>query len=281
MLQPSLELVCRIEAADARLGLALVRAFEALFPQEFASYLELGGGALYAVGGRTPVTQVVGMGLGGAVSERDLERLIELLDEHRLSAEVQVSGFAEPTLVPRLLDRGFLLVGSEQTLAREVLTSDREHRPSGAFSIHGMHPREAELWARTAATGFAAQGTQPTPAAEAPPGALDAMLATTAADGFLGFFVRLGNEVIGAGGMLCAGDVASLFGHVTLAQFRRRGVQRALVAHSLAVASERGIELLKINTLAQTTSLRNAERVGFQHVDLRRVFLRAVTQAPG
>lgn len=261
MLEPSPELARRLEAVDVRLGHALVAAFEALFPREFAGWWELGGGALHALGGRAPLARAIGMGLNKSLPERELEQLVGLLEIHRCAAEVQVCPFADPSLAPRLIARGFTPTGSKLVLAREVHAVDRKLSAPGSFSIHGMHPRESELWARTLAAGFAP--VQGNPMSVPAPDALDTLLATAAADGFLGFLVRLGNEVVAAGAIWCAGEVASLLGQVTLTPFRRRGIQRALIAHSLAVASERGISLVKLSAPEHTPSLRNFEVAGF------------------
>jgi len=262
MLAPSLELARRLEAVDVRLGHALVAAFQALYPREFAGWWELGGGALHAVGGRAPIARAAGLGLDGKLPERDLEQLVELLEIHRRAAEVQLCPFADASLAARLAARGFVPAGSEIVMAREVEAADRNAVAPRSFSIHGMHPREAELWARTVASGYAAGGAEPEPG----PGALDTLLARAASDGFLGFLVRLGNAVVAAGGMCCAGDVATLLRQATYAPFRRRGVQRALIAHALAVAAERGMSLVTLRAREDTCSLRNFEVAGFSRL---------------
>lgn len=274
MLEPCFELARRIDAADVHLGHALVLAFESLFPREFADFRELGGGALFAVGGMAPIARVVGMGLVGSVDARDLEQLVGLLDMHQLPAEVRLGALADASLAPRLRERGFAPVGRELVLAREVLATDRNCAAPSHFSIHGMHPREAESWARMVAASLGATRSGAGTATDLPAGAFDSLLATATADGFLGFLVRLGSEIVAAGGMWCAGDVASLVGHVTHAPFRRRGVQRALIAHSLAVAAERGLGLAKLNVRENTISLRNFELAGFVPVETRAVLAR-------
>lgn len=261
MLEPSLELARRLETVDTRLGHALVSAFGSLYPNEFAGRWEMGGGALHAIGGRVPIARAVGLGLFGIVGERELEQLVGLLELHRRAAEVQLCPFADASLAPSLLARGFAQAGSELVLARAVHAADREHSARGSFSIHGMQPREAPLWARMVAAGSAPAGGRLE--TEAATGALDTLLATAASDGFLGFLVRAGNEVVATGAMWCAGDVATLIGHATQAGFRRRGVQRALIAHSLAVAAERGMTLVKLSLPESVHSLQNFESAGF------------------
>ncbi len=271
MLEPSLQLAARIEAAEVAVGSALVRAADALFPNDEAMFVELGGGACFSTGKIQPQAQVVGMGLDAAVIEGDLDRLIELLDARRIAAEVRVASFAEPTLVARLVARGFTPLGSEISLARELSNMDLQAKPPAGYSIQGLHPGRVEQWVHTVALGSYTE-------AELSQAILQPLLTNTAAEGFLGFVVMQGNEIVAAAGVQCAADIACLFAHATKERFRHRGLQRALIAHSLAVCSERGFTLAKLNAGHDTTSLRNAERHGFVSVYTRAILTRAATR---
>jgi ribosomal protein S18 acetylase RimI-like enzyme len=268
MPEPSLHLARRIEAADVRVGRALVRAFEALYPREEACFVELGGAAWYAVGSSKVAAQVVGLGFDGPVDDSDLDRLMELFEARGFSAEVQLASLAEPTLLPRLLSRGFTPVKSEIILAREIVSADRQWTPPIEYSIQGLHPARNAQWVRTVALGFVKES-------ELSDSIEHQLHAAVAAEGFIGFLVLLGMEIVAAGGIQCAGDVACLFGHATNERFRRRGLQRALIHHSLAVCAERGLTLAKLSALPDTTSLRNAERAGFAPVYTRTTLTRS------
>ena len=275
MQEPSLQLAARIEAAEVQVGRALVRAADALFPNDGAMFLELGGGACFSTGKLQPQALVVGMGLGGEVFggeviDGDLERMIELLDARQIAAEARVASFAEPSLVPRLVALGFAEQGNEITLARELSNADFQVKLPAGYSIQGLHPGRVEQWVHTVALGSCTE-------AEMSPAILQHLLTNTAAEGFLGFVVTQGNEIVAAAGVQCAADTAGLFGHATKQRFRQRGLQQALIAHSLAVCSERGITLAKLNAGRDTSSLRNAQRQGFVPVYTRTKLTRAAT----
>ena len=58
--------------------------------------------------------------------------------------------------------------------------------------------------------------------------------------------------------------IVALFGAGTLPDFRRRGLQTALLRRRMEVARQAGCEYAVIVTLGGTTSMRNAERLGFR-----------------
>ncbi len=268
MPEPSLQLAARIEAAEVQVGRALVRAADALFPDDGAMFVELGGGACFSTGEMQPQVQVVGMGLDGALIEGELERMTELLDARRIAAQARVASFAEPTLVARLIAHGFTPQGSEITLARELSNVDLQAKPPAGYSIQGLHPGRVEQWVHTVALGSYTE-------AELSQAILQPLLTNTAAEGFLGFVMMQGNQIVAAAGVQCAGDIACLFAHATMKRFRQRGLQQALIAHILAVCSERGFTLARLNAGRDTTSLRNAQRQGFLPVYTRAILTRA------
>ena len=57
--------------------------------------------------------------------------------------------------------------------------------------------------------------------------------------------------------------IVALFGAGTLSEYRRRGLQTALLETRMAVAAKAGCEFAVIVTQGGTTSQRNAERLGF------------------
>lgn len=263
MSDSELPIARRIEAADVQIGRMLVRASAALYPREEASFVDLRGG-YYATGGESIAAEVVGMGLDGPVSDGELDRLMELLSARPAGASLRVASTAEPTLLPRLLMRGFSPVGTELCLARAVVLADKHAAATSGFSIQGLLPSRTTLWVSTVARALSG-GREP------PMDLERALRVSAAAEGFIGFFVVLGNEVIGAGGMMCVADIASLFAHATNEYARRRGVQQALFRHSLAICADRGIDWAKLNVPPETATARNALRAGFTEVGTRTV----------
>ena len=78
------------------------------------------------------------------------------------------------------------------------------------------------------------------------------------------FLARIAGRPAGAGGIGLCKDAAKLFGAATLPEFRRLGVQRALIAARFAWAVERGASLVAVTTEPGSPSQRNMERLGFK-----------------
>jgi GNAT superfamily N-acetyltransferase len=90
--------------------------------------------------------------------------------------------------------------------------------------------------------------------------------------GFHRHVARVDGEPAGGASMrLDEAGLAQLAGAATLPGYRRRGVQRALLAARLAVASRAGCDLAVITTQPGTQSQANAERQGFQLLYARAV----------
>ena len=68
--------------------------------------------------------------------------------------------------------------------------------------------------------------------------------------------------------------VAQLAGAATLPAFRRRGVQRALLAARLAAARRAGCDLAVVTTQPGTQSQVNAERQGFRLLYARAILVK-------
>ena len=79
------------------------------------------------------------------------------------------------------------------------------------------------------------------------------------------FLAFLDDEAVGCGSMQVVDDVAWLGGAATVPAFRKRGVQAALVAYRLQLASELGCELAAVTALSNGPSARNIARLGFPH----------------
>lgn len=70
------------------------------------------------------------------------------------------------------------------------------------------------------------------------------------------------------------GDLATLWGAAVLPDFRRRGVQTALVQHRLHHAARAGATLVTVEASAGGPTHRNAARRGFEMIATRAVVTR-------
>ena len=129
-----------------------------------------------------------------------------------------------------------------------------------------MTPANEKTWSDVVAQGFAEFGPLPdnifTPFAAMPES--------------INYLARV-DGVPAGGGMACimreAGIVA-LFGTATLPEFRRRGVQTALIRRRLLEATQSGCEYAVVSTMPGSGSQRNMERRGFRVAYTKLVMVR-------
>lgn len=84
----------------------------------------------------------------------------------------------------------------------------------------------------------------------------------------------LGDTPVGAGGSAVTGNIAALFGTSVLPDFRRRGVQQALLAARLNLAAQRGATIATIGSLPGAITERNVRRMGFQVAYVKSMLVR-------
>ena len=70
-----------------------------------------------------------------------------------------------------------------------------------------------------------------------------------------------------------------LFGAGTLPEFRRRGIQTALLGVRMHYAAQAGCEIAVIVTQGGTTSQRNAERLGFRLAYSKATLIKQLVEA--
>jgi GNAT superfamily N-acetyltransferase len=80
------------------------------------------------------------------------------------------------------------------------------------------------------------------------------------------FMATIGGVPAGCGTLQTAGGIGWVGGAATLPEFRRRGVQAALLGHRLRLADELGCDLVAATALPYGQSARNLVHLGFQHV---------------
>ncbi|MGD0403950.1 MAG: GNAT family N-acetyltransferase [Candidatus Acidiferrales bacterium] len=267
-----LNLARRMEMAEARACRGCAESFHQMHPDFPVAAEEIAGGYAVFAGVDSPVTQAIGVGLNGEVSDAELDKLQEFFFSRGAAAAVELCPLVDMSLYERFAKRGFHLLEVSDVLFRKLPMPDdgAEAMPSDV-TVRRATPDEARLCAETVAQGFA----EHYPVTQA---GLDVME---------GFFPRTGDEasaflafvngtVAGGATVSGRGGVCGLFGASTLPEFRRRGVQAALMSARLAWATERGCDLAVSIAQPGSASHRNIERRGFRVAYTRTKLIRAV-----
>jgi GNAT superfamily N-acetyltransferase len=209
--------------------------------------------------------QASGVGLDGPVEDAEIEAMIEFYVSRGVEPRVELSPYAHPTLIAGLAARGFVVKEFEHVLARELPAGEDLDarlpfgRPAGLVLEIVDKSDAAAIERAVVATmrGFY-------PDAEIPQPMIDACRSTLLLDSTLTFAARIDGELAAAGSLSCGSQAASLMGVSTAPTFRRRGIQQALIVARLAAARERGCVLTTIGSRPDSSTERNAIRLGFR-----------------
>jgi GNAT superfamily N-acetyltransferase len=253
-----LDLARRVEMAEANAGRACAEACQRFHPEHTVAIEEIAGGIAVFAGVDSPITQAIGVGLHGPVSDAKVDALGNFFHSRNAPAAVELCPLVDISLYERFAARNYHLLELTDVLILDRVEAARTVRTmSPAVIVRASAPYEAKFWTQTVAEGFA----EHYPVTQA---MLDVM------EGFYGrrdacFFLAFVDGIVaGGGGVFASQGVGGLFGASTLPAFRRRGVQSALLETRLAWAVEKGCDLAVSFARPGSVSHRNIERNGFR-----------------
>jgi hypothetical protein len=234
--------------------------------------LEAGGGrALFGVVD-SPLNKVLGLGVGAAVSDADLDAIEGFYASHGAPAQIELCPHATPDLASRLSARGFMLQGFENQLARAMDEGWAELTVGGSLRVTHASPEEADLWVDVVAEGFAAAEGAGLPAEESV-ALLRTIMRQFDHPSISRYLVWDEDSAAGGGAAYVRDGILGIFGTATLPHFRRRGVQTALVRQLLVDAASRA-DLAIATTEPGCTSQRTFERLGFRLIYTRAIMVK-------
>jgi len=208
-------------------------------------------------GVNSPITQAVGIGLDGPVSEAEIARLEEFYFSRGDAVRVELCPLADASVLEQFGKRGYRVTEFSNMMARPIAPGEHWPAPAPGIMIERTGPDEAELWTRTVAQGFAEHFP-------VTPELLEVMQMFALAPRAECYLARVDGEIAGGGCVSLREGVAGLFGASTLPTFRKRGVQTALLHARLARAAAAGCDLAACIALPGSISQRNILRQGFQ-----------------
>ena len=248
MILADLDLARRIEAAEAANARGCAPVHRAA--------VEIAGGCAVFTEPDSPLTQAVGLGLAGPVSEADLARLETFFHSRGAPVAIDLCPLADPHFVDALAARGYRLTEFNNVLVKRLAGTEIVLTPR----VRRATPQEADLWSHTVGRGFFEQPELTT-------GEMDVGRAIFAMPGAL-CFLGSGSADGPAGGAALAvhNGLALLFADSTIAAFRRQGLHSELIAARLNEAIAQGCDMAMASTQPGSGSERNYERQGFQVV---------------
>lgn len=224
-----------------------------------AASLEIAGGCAIFAGVDSPLTQAIGLGLDGPVSERAIAELEDFFRCRGARPSIDLCPLADPGLIERLADRGYRLTQFNNVLVKQMVGTEIVFTPR----VRRALPDEADVWSHAVGRGFFEEHDLTTPEMDvgraifAMPGAMCYLAVTES-----------GEAAGGAASAIHAG-LATLFADSTIRLYRRCGLHRELIAARLNEAIAQGCDLATASTLPGSGSQRNYERLGFEVVYTR------------
>ncbi len=255
-----LELARRLEAAQAADGAATVEGLVRARPGCQAVSEPIAGGRAVFAGRNSPLTHALGIGMDGAVSEAEFDRLEEFFRTRDTNVVIDLCPMAHASVVHFIETRGYRIVEFNNVMARRITSGEVFPLETGGLYVGRAGDINAALWIEVVAKGFLE--------CQNPPSDFLDMFAGTplVADCFLACEEML---PVGGAGMFVHDGVAALFGDATVPYARRRGIQMALIHARLEAAARAGCNVAMASVLPGSGSHRNYERAGFQLVYMR------------
>jgi GNAT superfamily N-acetyltransferase len=265
-----LKLARRVEMAEAFAARACAEAVVRLRPELGVAIETIAGGIAAFTGVGSPITQAIGVGLNGPVTEAELDRLEEFFWSRGARAELELCPLVDLSLYEQFAKRGYVLIESSNVLVRDLSVEDvfRTSVPVLGVTLREAERSEAKLWTQTVAQGFAEHFP-------VTPEILDVMEGFFHREGAAFLLAFVDGKVAGGAVVSAHEGVGGLFGASTLVEFRRRGLQSALLAARLAWARDRGCDVAVSITQPGSASQRNIERYGFRVAYTRTKLARA------
>jgi GNAT superfamily N-acetyltransferase len=247
----------QIELAAASQLREFVAGARALGQSLHGEELFVAGGVAACFGPGMTMNDACAVGMGTRVTSSDMQLLESFFVDRGAQPRMSACPLAHGSLLEMLTARRWIVDGYENVLIRELAGFEPGADADDIEIRQVVTDEEKADWALIAASGFSA------PLA---PVAEQVAIATVAASRPAArlYTAWIDGAAAGTGELSITDGLGWLSADTTLPQFQRRGVQRALQRHRLAVATAAGCELAVSEAVPGTTSQRNMERVGFR-----------------
>ncbi|HQZ81860.1 MAG TPA: GNAT family N-acetyltransferase [Pyrinomonadaceae bacterium] len=245
----------RLERTEARANADFVEARVRLEPESDAAWIDIAGTYAMYDGSDSPLTQTFGLGLFTDDFEKVLDQAEEFFKKRDAPVFHEVSPLADASLLGVLCDRGYRPIEWTNVMFREL--AGYSQIVDARFKIRIVDADEGDLWAKTAAAGWATEFE----------GIEEFMYGigrvSANAGGTMPFLAELEGRPVGTGALAIYDDACLLAGASTVPAARRQGAQTALLAARLNFAREQGCSLAMMGASPGSQSQKNAQKNGF------------------
>jgi GNAT superfamily N-acetyltransferase len=246
----------RMEAAEEYGDLRPTEVLMRTRPELGCTFERIAGGTMCFSGKDSPVGRAHGLGFFNPIGEAILDHVEDFYRSRGVPAQIDVCPYNHPSLLDLLKTRGYAIQEFNTVLGRYVYRDEDFSIPAGV-TVRAPRTDEIQKISEIVDRGFG--DGKPMGYAwlfEIWLDTADNMTLVAEVDG----------QIVGGASGLIVKDhnMAAFFGASTLPEFRKRGVQTALLRKRLEMAREAGCDLAVTLTMPGTASQRNAERAGFR-----------------
>jgi ribosomal protein S18 acetylase RimI-like enzyme len=266
-------LAARVERAEVRFIAAWSDATRRRRGDGIGFAMPVAGGVASYAEPDSPINKVAGLGFAGPVDPVDLDEIEQGFASRGAPVRVEVASLADPVVLDLLAGRGYRLVSFENVLGRALGAAAERVAPPGV-EVRPSGDDELDVWVDLVVAASSHPDTQGVPWYEEFPREILENAERDTVGLVRRYLATLDGVPAGGGSMRVADGIAQLTGAGTAPEFRRRGVQSALLAARLADATAAGCEVAVMTVQPGSRSQQNAQRRGFDLLYTRAVLER-------
>jgi GNAT superfamily N-acetyltransferase len=248
----------RLESCEESPQVMYARAFQKTRPEVGAAEEEICGGHMVFAGLGSPIGRATGIGFDRAITSEDLDRIEAFYRERKAPAQVDLTPMHAPEIFEMFKRRGYAIAELNNVLYRSLDAAEKLALVPAGFEIRRSSQEEAEVAGAIVESAFFPEG--------APEGFRGLIAPLYQMENALAFVATNEGKPVacGTGIVIPEHSVFALSGAGTLADYRGRGLQTALLQARMQAAVQAGCEYAVVVTQGGTTSARNVERLGFR-----------------
>jgi len=248
----------RLEACEEMPQVLYARVFQKTRPAIGAADEEICGGHMIFAGLGSPIGRATGAGFDQPLLAKDLDRVEEFYRSHKAPSQVDLCPLHDAAVFEMFKERGYGIAELNNVLYRKLDAKEAFPAAPAGCEIRRGAAEEADTLSAIVEGAFFPDG-----APEAYRGLIAPLYQM---EGAVTFVATVENKMVacGAGLVIPEHRVFAVCGAGTLAEFRGRGLQTALLRARLAAAAEAGCEYAVVVTQGGSASQRNCERLGFR-----------------
>ena len=248
----------RLESCEEMPQVMYARIFKKTRPEIGAAEEEICGGHMVFAGLGSPIGRVTGAGFDRALTKEDVEQIESFYRERKAPSQVDLTPLHRAEVFEMFKERGYGIAELNNVLYRRLDPGETYPAPPKGCEIRRSHLEEAHVTGKIVESAFFPDGA---------PEAFQGLIAPLyQMENARAFVATVDGKPVACGTGLVISEhcVFALCGAGTLADYRGRGLQTALLRARMDAATKAGCEYAVVVTQGGTTSQRNAERLGFQ-----------------